>query len=91
MTSATPPEPDDAFQARYFRKGLGLRQEVRGQVASEYRSDWAQAFREHGHRLDFEHPEHGTTTLAGIDVASLTLEHRNAQGALLAVLTALWS
>ena len=62
MTSATPPEPDDAFQARYFRKGLGLRQEVRGQVASEYRSDWAQAFREHGHRLDFEHPEHGTTT-----------------------------
>ena len=36
-------------------------------------------------------PEHATTTLAGIDVASLTLEHRNAQGAILAVLTALRS
>jgi 4-hydroxy-3-methylbut-2-enyl diphosphate reductase len=63
VTAPGSPAPDDdGFAERYFRKGLGLRQEVRGQVASEYRSDWAQAFREHGHALAFDHPERGRTT-----------------------------
>ena len=49
-------EPDDQFEERYFRKGLGLRQEVRGTVSAEYRSDWAQAFRDNDFALSFEGP-----------------------------------
>lgn len=53
----TPPAED-----RYFRKGLGLRQEVRGQVAAEYRSDWAEAFRAAGHVLSFSDESGARTT-----------------------------
>ena len=54
---------DDAtgFEDRYFRKGLGLRQEVRGTVSAEYRSDWAQTFREHDFVLRFEAPGRATS------------------------------
>ncbi|MDJ0976581.1 MAG: 4-hydroxy-3-methylbut-2-enyl diphosphate reductase [Planctomycetota bacterium] len=46
--------PDDApFEARYFRKGLGLRQAVRGEVDDEYCSELVQAFRDHGYELAF--------------------------------------
>ena len=59
------------------------------QSLSEAVVDLVVNLRERPHAPRFA--EHTTTTLAGIDVASLTLEHRNAQGAILAVLTALWS
>ncbi len=71
MTSSPPPSSPrslespaaDASEQRYFRKGLGLRQEVRGQVASEYRSDWAAAFRDNAYALTFRRPDGATTTL----------------------------
>ena len=56
---AQPPAQDE----KYFRKGLGLRQEVRGAVAAEYRSDWAQAFRDHDYTLHCEGTQAGSTTL----------------------------
>ena len=62
MSSASSASSDAAFSERYFRKGLGLRQEVRGQVASEYRSDWAQAFRDSGHTLGFQRADGASTT-----------------------------
>jgi 4-hydroxy-3-methylbut-2-en-1-yl diphosphate reductase len=37
---------------RYYRSGLGLRGEVRGQVAGDYRSAWVRAFREQGFRIE---------------------------------------
>jgi 4-hydroxy-3-methylbut-2-en-1-yl diphosphate reductase len=43
--------PDSAAEERYFRKGLGLRAEVREQVASEFHSDLVRRFREAGFRL----------------------------------------
>jgi 4-hydroxy-3-methylbut-2-enyl diphosphate reductase len=46
------------FADRYFRSGLGGRKEIRGEVAAEYRSDWAQAFRDNGFVLHL-----GETTL----------------------------
>jgi 4-hydroxy-3-methylbut-2-enyl diphosphate reductase len=46
------PEPDD-FQRRYFRKGLGLRDEVRDQVTSEFHSGLVDRFREAGFTLRF--------------------------------------
>lgn len=44
------PDPDE-FHRRYFRKGLGLREEVREQVASEFHSDLVARFREAGFTL----------------------------------------
>lgn len=46
------------FKARYFRKGLGLRKDVRDEVDSEWCSDLVQAFREAAFTLTF-----GGTTL----------------------------
>jgi 4-hydroxy-3-methylbut-2-en-1-yl diphosphate reductase len=46
------PEPDD-FQRRYFRKGLGLREEVRDQVTSEFHSGLVDRFRAAGFTLRF--------------------------------------
>jgi 4-hydroxy-3-methylbut-2-enyl diphosphate reductase len=48
--------PDDApapapFEDRYFRSGLGTRREARAEVSSEWRSDWAQAFRDNDFTL----------------------------------------
>ncbi len=41
----------DNWNERYFRKGLGLRADARTEVSTAYRSDWVQAFKEHGFRL----------------------------------------
>lgn len=41
----------DGFEDRYFRKGLGLRQEVRGEVSNEYHSDLVYAFKENDYTL----------------------------------------
>src|SRR5688572_28060200 len=46
------PPPDD-FQRRYFRKGLGLREEVRDQVTSEFHSGLVDRFRQAGFTLQF--------------------------------------
>jgi 4-hydroxy-3-methylbut-2-en-1-yl diphosphate reductase len=43
--------PSAAEEERYFRKGLGLRAEVRDQVHSEFHSDVIARFREGGFRL----------------------------------------
>lgn len=51
--SDTPAETNTPFEARYFRKGLGLRQSVRGEVDEEYCSEIVQAFREHDYELRF--------------------------------------
>ncbi len=40
------------FEERYFRKGLGLRQEVRGEVSNEYCSDLVQHFKDSGYTLE---------------------------------------
>jgi 4-hydroxy-3-methylbut-2-enyl diphosphate reductase len=42
-----------ASEERYFRRGLGLRSEVQGQVASDYRSDLVRRFREASGTLRF--------------------------------------
>lgn len=44
MNASTP--PDSEFEQRYFRKGLGLRQEARAVVSEEWRSDWVEVFKE---------------------------------------------
>lgn len=51
--SLQPPSgpPDAQAEERYFRKGLGLRADVREQVASEFHSDLVRRFREAGFRL----------------------------------------
>ena len=46
---ATHPPEDE----RYFRRGLGLRSEVRGEVDSEWCSDLVRRFKENGHVLEF--------------------------------------
>jgi len=50
-SSSARPAPGPGFEARYFRKGLGLRQEAREEVLGEWRSDWVQAFKENGFTL----------------------------------------
>jgi 4-hydroxy-3-methylbut-2-enyl diphosphate reductase len=50
-SSSAGPAAEAGFEERYFRKGLGLRQEARQQVLGEWRSDWVQAFKENGFTL----------------------------------------
>jgi 4-hydroxy-3-methylbut-2-enyl diphosphate reductase len=53
-TSGPPaPAADPGSDDRYFRKGLGLRGEVRPQVAREYHSDVVRRFRENDFVLSF--------------------------------------
>ena len=54
--STVPPPVPDAGPAeeRYFRSGLGLRQEVRGEVEADYHSDLVRQFRENGYTLERE-------------------------------------
>lgn len=56
------PPVDAAAEERYFRKGLGLRAEVREQVAGEFRSDVVRRFREGGFRLTFDDAPGGPVT-----------------------------
>ena len=54
--STVPPPVPDAGPAeeRYFRRGLGLRQEVRGEVEADYHSALVRQFRENGYTLERE-------------------------------------
>jgi 4-hydroxy-3-methylbut-2-enyl diphosphate reductase len=48
---ASPPGSEGALEDRYFRKGLGLRAEVRGRIAGDYHSALVRRFREGGFTL----------------------------------------
>lgn len=47
-----PPVPPDTLAERYFRKGLGLRNEVREGIAGDYHSALVRRFREEGFTLE---------------------------------------
>ncbi len=51
MSDRPAPPEDPAFDQRYFRKGLGLRQEARARVSAEWRSDWVSTFKEQGYTV----------------------------------------
>ncbi len=54
MSDAPPAESSASFEERYFRKGLGLRQEVRGEVSNEYCSDLIQHFKDSGYSVQLD-------------------------------------
>lgn len=47
--SVGPTPADSEFASRYFRRGLGLRREIRGAVQGDYDSDLVRGFRENGY------------------------------------------
>ncbi len=47
----SPTTPDAPFEERYFRKGLGLRSEVKDAIAGDYHSEVVRRFRENGFTL----------------------------------------